>query len=256
MCFDHDSHPPIARMAGAAIESHSVELDASDGNRFAAFAADAPQPTGAGIVVLPDVRGLHPYYHELALRFAEAGVDAIAFDYFGRTAASSDRGEGFEYPPHVAELTWQGVQADVAAAAESIRRERAPRALFTIGFCMGGRLSFDLGSVPSLRLAGVIGFYGPVIGPGRAGSPAPAEVARAMTCPVLGIFGGADGSIPADAIASYGRSLADAGIEHSLVTYPDTPHSFFDRKQAEFADASAAAWGEVLDFIRQHTPPA
>ena len=168
MCFDHDSHPPIAPMAGAAIESRSLELAAADGNRLAAFAADAPAPIGAGIVVLPDVRGLHPYYHELALRFAESGVDAIAFDYFGRTAQTPDRGEGFEYPPHVAELTWDGVRADVAAAVESIRQARAPRALFTIGFCMGGRLSFDLGSLPELRLAGVIGFYGPVIGPGRA----------------------------------------------------------------------------------------
>src|SRR5262245_62799116 len=113
MCFDHDSHPPIAPMAGAAIDSRTLELVASDGNQLAAFAADAPEPTGAGIVVLPDVRGLHPYYHELALRFAEAGVDAIAFDYFGRTAQTPDRGEGFEYQPHVAELTWEGVQADV-----------------------------------------------------------------------------------------------------------------------------------------------
>jgi carboxymethylenebutenolidase len=75
-----------------------------------------------------------------------------------------------------------------------------------------------------------------------------------MTCPVLGIFGGADSAIPPEAIADYERALSEAGVEHNLVTYPGAPHSFFDRKQAEFGDASAAAWGEVLDFIRTHTP--
>ena len=36
----------------------------------------APAPASAGraaVVILPDVRGLHPYYEELALRFAERG---------------------------------------------------------------------------------------------------------------------------------------------------------------------------------------
>ena len=38
--------------------------------------------------ILPDVRGLHPYYEELALRFAEHGIDALAIDWFGRTAGA------------------------------------------------------------------------------------------------------------------------------------------------------------------------
>ena len=86
MCFDLDSRPPITPIAGGALDSERLLLDAADGNRFRAFRARAAEPTGAGMVVLPDVRGLHPYYEELALRFAEHGVDAVAIDYFGRTA--------------------------------------------------------------------------------------------------------------------------------------------------------------------------
>ena len=49
------------------------------------------------MVVLPDVRGLHPYYVELAERFAEAGIPAVAIDYFGRTAGvEPTRGDEFE----------------------------------------------------------------------------------------------------------------------------------------------------------------
>ena len=127
MCFDHDSEPPIPRIAGAAVDGRQLELTAEDGNRFAAYLAEAEHPSGAGMLVLPDVRGLHHYYEELALRFAEAGIDAIAIDYFGRTAGTGARGEDFDYQPHVAQLTWAGLQADARAAAAALRAE-APRA--------------------------------------------------------------------------------------------------------------------------------
>src|SRR5688500_16141706 len=101
MCFDLDSRPPIPPIAGAAVDGERVELHASDGARFLAFDATAESPTGAAVVILPDVRGLHRFYEELALRFAERGIDAVAIDYFGRTAPDGDRGESFEYMPHV-----------------------------------------------------------------------------------------------------------------------------------------------------------
>src|SRR5688500_15714791 len=135
MCFDLDSRPPIAPVAGGALDSRELVLSASDGNRCASFLARAAQPTGAGIIVLPDVRGLHPYYEELARRFAEAGIDAIAIDYFGRTAGAERRGGEFEFMPHVPQTTWAGLRADITAAADQLRAEGRVRELFTIGFC-------------------------------------------------------------------------------------------------------------------------
>jgi len=251
MCFDADSHPPIAPIAGAAVDHQHLELTASDGNRFAAFGAEAAGSHGVGMLICPDVRGLYAFYEELALRFAEAGVDAIAWDYFGRTAGIGERGDGFEYMPHVQQTTWDGVRADAVAAAAWLRQERGARAVFTVGFCFGGRISYDLGTVAELDPAGVIGFYGMPVGP-RGTLPAPAEVAGRLRCPVLGLFGGADQAIPPEAVATFEAALAGAGVQHRLVTYPDAPHSFFDRKAADFADASAAAWGEVLAFVGQH----
>ena len=249
MCFDHDSLPPLAPMAGAAIDSHSLELLAADGNRFAAFRADAAKPSGTGIIVLPDVRGLFPYYEELALRFAEMGVDAIAIDYFGRTAGASARDAEFEYTPHVHSTTWPGLQADVAAAAADLRAERGVTALFSVGFCFGGRISMLLAGLASLDMRGVIGFYGQPTMPHDNGMPAPADVAAGFRCPVLAIYGGSDPGITPQQVATYEGALTAAGVQHSIVTYPDAPHSFFDRKQDTYVDASAAAWGEVLAFI-------
>ena len=121
MCFDLDSRPPIAPIAGGALDSEVVTLTAADGNRLAAFKARAAEPTGAGIVILPDVRGLHPFYEELALRFAERGIDAVAIDWFGRTAATEPRGEDFDYMPHASATTWAGISADIAAGVAGVR---------------------------------------------------------------------------------------------------------------------------------------
>lgn len=252
MCFDLDSRPPIEPIAGGALDSEERTLTAADGARFSAFRARAAHPTGAGMIVLPDVRGLHAYYEELALRFAEAGVDSIAFDYFGRTAGLGRRGEGFEYMPHVGQTTYGGLTADMTAVADELRAGGRVRALFTVGFCFGGRLAF---LTPTVRMgvAGAIGFYGWPTGPARNETPAPAEVATEMRAPILGIFGGADQGINASVVAEFRAALVAANVEHDLVSYPGAPHSFFDRNADEYADASADAWRKVLAFIRMHT---
>src|SRR5215813_5061745 len=99
MCFDVDSLPPIPPLAGAAVSHEDLVLEASDGNKLAAFAAVPDGEASAAVVVLPDVRGLYRFYEELALRFAERGYLAVAFDFFGRTAGASKRGDDFEYRP-------------------------------------------------------------------------------------------------------------------------------------------------------------
>src|SRR3954470_8321063 len=86
MCHDHDSRPPAPPRSGDVAERGTLSLTSADGTEFsAAFAAPATA-AGAGVVVLPDIRGLHPYYVALTERFAEAGLPAVAFDWFGRTA--------------------------------------------------------------------------------------------------------------------------------------------------------------------------
>ena len=252
MCFDHDSRPPVVPIAGGALDSHDVVLEAADGNRFAAFVARAAEPTGAGIVILPDVRGLHAYYRELAMRFAEHGVDAIALDYFGRTAGIGDRGPGFDYMPHVGQLTFDGLRADTIAAAAQLRSEAGTPALFSIGFCMGGRLAFLSGTF-GLGMAGVIGMYGWPTGGSRSNTPAPIDLVAELECPVLAIFGGADEGIGIEPPRLFDEALTAAGVEHEVTVYPGAPHSFFDRKADEFAEASAASWEQILGFIRGHT---
>ncbi len=250
MCFDTDSRPPLPPIRGGAIDGGNVTLTSHDGTAVPAYAARAETPSGAGIVIIPDVRGLHPYYEELALRFAEAGVHAVAVDLFGRTADSPRRGEGFEHEPHVKQLNWESVREDVAAAVAHLNDPAGgqPDRTYSTGFCLGGRISF-LQATTGLGLSGVIGMYGWPTGPHRSGLPAPADEAPRFACPVLAVFGGADAGIPAEARDEFVRAMDAAGVEHRTVVYGGAPHSFFDRKAADHADASAAAWDEMLRFM-------
>ena len=243
MCFEPDSFPPIPVIRGAAVSHEDLVLEAADGNRFAAFAATPEEPSAVGGVILPDVRGLYRFYEELALRFAERGMSAIAFDYFGRTAGAEKRGDDFEYRPHVEQATPQGVQADVAACVTQLRRQGA-QTIFTVGFCFGGRYSW-LAAADQAGLAGAIGFYG---------RPANAiDRARELKAPILALQAGADQNISAEDNAAFDEALTSAGVEHEVVTYEGAPHSFFDRKQEEFAAASDDAWAKVLAFIAAHS---
>jgi carboxymethylenebutenolidase len=250
MCFDVDSEPPVPRIVGAAVAHQDLELEARDGNRFAAFLASPDESPTVGVVILPDVRGLYRFYEEVALRFAERGYAAVAIDYFGRTAGAAKRGDDFEYMEHVPLTTTEGVQADAAAAVGALR-QLGCRSVFTVGFCFGGRQSW-LAAASGHGLAGAVGFYGRA-GPGQDGSPGPAQRAGEMTAPILALQAGADQNITADDNAAFERALSDGGVEHALVSYAGAPHSFFDRKQEEFADASDDAWRRTLEFIERHS---
>jgi len=248
MCFDLDSEPPIPVISGAAVSHDDLTLESADGTRFAAFAATPEEPVAVGVVILPDVRGLYRFYEELALRFAERGYAAVAFDYFGRTAGASKRDDDFDYMEHVMQTTPDGVHADVRATVEELRR-RGCETVFTVGFCFGGRNSW-LAAAGGHGLAGAVGFYG--MPAERNGVPGPTERAGEIDAPILALQAGDDRNISAEDNAAFERALAQAGVPHELVTYAGAPHSFFDRKHEEFAEASADAWERVLAFVERY----
>jgi len=252
VCFTADSVPPIAAVTGGSLGNRTITLVATDGNRLAAFEATATSPRGAGVVILPDVRGLYRFYEELALRFAEHGYDAVAIDYFGRTAGVGNRGDDFPYRDHVPLTTAAGVSADTAAAVARLRVADPGRPVFTVGFCFGGSNSWHQ-AANRHGLAGAVGFYGH---PGREFPPgAMPLVGRAadIACPILGLMGGDDPGIPEIVVEEFRRALAAAEVEHEIVTYKGAPHSFFDRRYEDYGAESADAWDRVLRFIAVHS---
>ena len=266
MCFELDSEPPIPRISGAAVSHDDLVLESEDGNRFAAFrampesvdgkavdaraedrgaggAAGPEDGVSTGVVILPDVRGLYRFYEELALRFAERGHAAVAFDYFGRTAGVEKRPDDWDYMPLVQQLTREQVQADVAACVRDLRGLGCG-AVFTVGFCFGGSGSWAA-AASGHGLAGAVGFYGR---PERM-----IDLVPRLAAPILALQGGADQAISHEDNVGLENALREAGKEYELIEYQGAPHSFFDRKQEEFQDASDDAWRRTLEFIGAHS---
>ena len=254
MCYDDNAVPPTPPGDAGAAQGEDLVLIAEDGNRFYAYLAFPEHPSNAQILIYPDARGLHKFYKELALRFAEVGITALAIDYFGRTAGLSARDESFDFWPHMQEMTTAGFFADVKAALAYLRTEEGTRrATFVTGFCIGGSLTFVSG-IQDFGFAGVIGFYaglsrkfGPIERPVL-------EIGAEERYPLLGLFGGADQGIPVEQVHQFEEEVKRSGVEYKIIIYPGATHSFFDRRYEEFADASADAWRQVLSFIATHTP--
>jgi len=249
MCYGDDARPPLPpalSISGAAADEGDLVLRASDGAQLDAYFARASQPSGAGMVVLPDVRGLHQFYKDLAARFAEAGIDSVAIDYFARTAGRGDRSEGFDYMPHVQATTAEGIAADTAAAIAHLRSQDggAVKSVFTVGFCFGGSNSWNQSALSS-GLNGCIGFYG---------RPARSEpfISR-MKAPLLILIAGADQATTPEQNQEFIKKLSDAGVPHEAHVYEGAPHSFFDRSYEQWKEACDDAWRRMLDFVKKHS---
>src|SRR5215212_3211251 len=163
MCFDFDALPPdlpidIPRVAGGAA-AELLELESPDGTHFSAAFAGTAEVRGPGVLIHPDVRGLYPFYIQLAERFADAGHHAVVVDYFGRTAGLGPRGEDFEYLEHVPQTRSAQIQADSMAAVDAVAARVGETRFVSVGFCFGGGESFLATTNADLGLMGAVGFY-------------------------------------------------------------------------------------------------
>ncbi len=236
MCFADGSLAPAAPGAGTSGEQRALTLTAADGNVLLAHACRAAAPSKVGVVVLPDVRGLHAYYRDLTVRLAELGWEAVAVDYFGRTVEGEDRSDGFDFMPEVQKATPAGIAADTAAGVAHLRARGVER-VFTLGFCFGGSYSWRQ-SADTPGLAGCIGFYG------RSSIPLP--VVDQMTAPLLMLVAGGDAHIPVEDP----KQLAEVvPVPADLVVFDGMPHSFFDRTAPEHAGECEKAWGHICGFV-------
>ena len=164
-----------------------------------------------------------------------------SWTYFGRTAGTTARGDDFAFRDHVAQMELANVDRDVAAADHWLGRMATTT--FTVGFCLGGALSWRQ-SAANPGLAGCVGFYGK---PERA-----RDVIPDMKAPVLVLAAGQDRT-PISEVEAFAADVRAGGTEADLHVYPDAPHSFFDRRFDDYEEECADAWRRILGFIDAHT---
>jgi carboxymethylenebutenolidase len=250
MCHDPSSRPPTPP-ADAVRDPRNIErsgelrLTSTDGAPLLAYEAIPTGRPWARVVLLPDVRGLHPYYRALAERLAETGLHTVAIDYFGRTAPGQPRDDEFDYRAHVSQVTPDQVTADVTAGVRQVSQDGGD-AVFTLGFCFGGGHSWRLAS-EDLGLAGCIGFYGrPVV------MQEAVQNTHRVPDPVLMLIAGADQATPVPDSLAAADLLRAKGCEVETHVFDGAPHSFFDRSFGEHAQDCEEAWRLLLGFAERH----
>ena len=224
-----------------------LTVTSGDGSTFSAYIARPEAPSGARLVLLPDVGGLRPLVADLADRFAETGAAVIAIDYFGRTAGTGARGEDFDNDPHLAEMHRSNVVADVRAALDFVGGDGPS---YVAGFCFGGAAALHA-ATQDLGLAGAIAFC-PWHGAIGHDPALPDDFVAGVRCPVLGFFGAEDRPVPVAVAEAFEKALTEAGIDHEIVVYPGQPHGFFelDRYGEDgHAEAAADAFERLTAFL-------
>jgi carboxymethylenebutenolidase len=248
MCLDDNVHAPTDT-------DPIIELRSADGSRFGAYLAEAEKPTGARLVLLPDVGGMRAPFRDLARRFAHTGADVLVIDYYGRTLGPAARGE--EHDPETSKsFDRELVMADLAAAVAYLR-ESGDGPVYVAGFCIGGANALYAGT-GDLDLAGVTGIC-PYVGAMGVSEQLPQDFSSRIRVPVLGLFGGADTEVPSSVHENLARHLTAANVPHEIRVFSGQPHGFIEWNhfgRDGHAEAAAEAWARITAFLEPSSSPA
>ena len=229
------------------VRTEYVTLHVADGttmNSCVAVPADGGKLPG--LLVFQEAFGVNPHIRDVMQRFAKAGYVAIAPELFHRT------GPGFEGDytnfqacmPHMQALTPDGLTQDAQAAFDWLQKNPRvlPNRTASVGFCMGGRVSFLANSVLPLQAA--ISFYG--------GGIAPSLLPRApqIHAPMLFFWGGLDSHVPQDQVRAVIDAMRQAEKTFVNVEFSDADHGFFCDARASYKETAAKqAWDLSLRFL-------
>ncbi len=228
---------------GSAERLDSVATTTIPGNGGPAVRAYVATPSTPGphpvVVMIHEFWGLNPDIVSKADLLADEGYLVIAPDVM--------RGSTTGYVPtaiyQVISTPAEQVNRDLDAVIAWVGTEpdADPTRIGIVGFCFGGRSSL-LYSLHNPALQATVVFYGePVTDSARLAK---------LEGPVLGIFGGADASIPLEKVDAFEAALVEADVESTVTVYPDQPHAFVENAEGITSDpVQGAAWAEMLGFF-------
>jgi carboxymethylenebutenolidase len=201
-----------------------------------------------GLIVFQEAFGVNSHIRNVTERFAAQGYAAIAPELFHRTAPAGFEGDYKDFPalmPHYQAVTNEAAQADIRAVYDWLSFSPNLKAdqISSVGFCMGGKISFLANSVVPLRSA--VSFYG--------GGIAQTLLDRTSKLhgPTLLIWGGLDKHITADHRKAVTDALNSQNKTYVNVEFSKANHGFFcDERDAYEPQAARQAWALTLEFLR------
>jgi carboxymethylenebutenolidase len=234
------------------MDHHSVLLPGLDGPVPAAEVIPDGRVRGA-VIVLQEAFGVNDHIVDVCRRFAVGGYRTVAPHLFHRDDVFALPYEMEIALPHMANLTADGMRADLAAVREHLAGQGFPLSLTGIvGFCMGGSVTCAVAAEDAYGAA--VTFYGSGIHKGRFGFRPLVELAPRLRSPWLGLYGDLDPGIPVDQVEDLRSAAATAHVPTAVVRYAEAGHGFHcDARPANYHEASAKdAWVRTLDWLGRY----
>jgi carboxymethylenebutenolidase len=243
------------------LEAGEVKVPVADGS-IPAYRAmpdkGGPFPT---VLVVQEIFGVHEHIKDITRRLAKLGYYAIAPELYARQGNPAEISDIKELISKiVSKVPDAQVMSDLDATvayAKSTGKADTEKLAVT-GFCWGGRITWLYAAHnPDLKAAAA--WYGPIDRPRTTLQPKyPIDLATELKCPVLGLYGGADQSIPADtrehmAAECKAAECKAAGKTCEIKVYPDAPHGFnADYRPSYRPEAAKDGWARMLAWFKDH----
>jgi len=252
----------VTRADAAAIHTDSQGLIAGeisvhtlDGN-IPAYRAQPDRPgTFPIILVIEEIFGVHEYIKDVCRRLAKLGYMAIAPELYARLGDLSKMHDPQEI---VSKIILKAPDATVLSDLDStvtwaVAHRGDTSRLGVMGFCRGGRDTW-LYAEHNPYLKAAVAFYGPVRGPTSPIQPqTPLDLAEALKCPLLGLYGGADDSIAIADVREAAARAKKAGQTVEVDVFPGAPHGFHaDYRSTYHKEAAEAGWAKAIAWFREH----
>ncbi len=193
-----------------------------------------------GIVIIHENRGLRPEIKDTAEQLAKEGYVVLAVDLYKGQVAET-QAQAREISPSFDQKT--GIE-NMRAAVDYLRRSGAKK-IASLGWCFGGKQSVEL-SISGEKLDATVVYYG-------GGMATTKDKLMPIMWPVMGVFGGADQSIPESMVREFKTSLNDIGVENEIYIYPGVAHAFANPSGMNYAPSETKdAWNKTINFLNNH----
>lgn len=213
---------------------------------------DGPLPI---VLVVQEIFGVHEYIRDVCRRLAQQGYLAIAPELYFRQGNPQ---QYHDIPTLMAELVSKvpdhQVLGDLDHSVHWAAQQGGDAARLAItGFCWGGRISW-LYAAHNPQLKAAVAWYGKLVADKTLTSPRhPVDIAPALIAPVLGLYGGQDGSIGPEQVDAMRQALQASRVDTDIIVYADAGHAFHSDYRASYHDASAKdGWQRMLAWFARY----
>lgn len=253
-------------LATQLVEAQEIHTDATgivagetfvpttDGKLPAYYAKPARNGPFPVVLVNEEIFGVHEYIKDVCRRLAKVGYLAVATEYYARIG---DLSKMTDVKQIVTDVISKAPDAQYMAdldstAAWALRNGGSATRVAVMGFCRGGRQTW-LYAAHSPHLRAAVAFYGPLGGNASPIQPQSGlDVAAQIQCPLLGLYGGQDPSIPVDLVRQAEAKAKAAHKTVEIVIYPDAPHGFHADYRPSYRKADAEdAWSRTLGWLHR-----